>query len=175
MNKPGFKLREVRLRGLALVLLLLSLLINYSIANASSLRLDGFAPVVVRPERVANYGKDPFSLVFPPVNPELGALALSERNQVEPSSPNESAPTATPPGPTATPTATPLLVVPTFPPLLPTLPPLLPTLPPLLPTLPPLLPTLVPTQLQPIVETVVAPLPTAIPTVCVTIIVTICL
>lgn len=101
----GNNLREVRLRWLAPVLVLFSLLINYSIANASLLRLDSFAPVAVLAERVANYGKDPFSLAFPPANQQLASIVLGERRQSEETAEESEATTTATPTPIQTATS----------------------------------------------------------------------
>lgn len=70
---------ELRLRWLVPAVLLFSLWLNYSIVSASSLHVNQFAPVVVRSDRLANYGKDPFNLAFPAVDPQLFDQVLQDQ------------------------------------------------------------------------------------------------
>lgn len=66
------------MRWLLPVVVLISLWANYSIANASSLHVDQFAPLIVRPARLANYSQDPTNLAFPAVDPQLFQQVLQD-------------------------------------------------------------------------------------------------
>lgn len=79
MQQVSPAIREIRLRWLVPILVLLSLWVNFSIANASSLHVDQFAPVVVRPARLANYAQDPANLAFPAVDPQLYEQVLQDQ------------------------------------------------------------------------------------------------
>lgn len=70
---------ELRIQWLVPFIVLFSLLVNYSLANASSLHVDQFAPVVLRPARLANYAQDPASLAFPAVDPQLYEQVLQDQ------------------------------------------------------------------------------------------------
>lgn len=170
-GKPA--LVEVRILWLAPVLVLLSLWLNYSIANASSLHVDQFAPVVVRSERLANYGKDPANLVFPAVDPQLFEQVLQDQG-LNPSGQTITGPTGAVATPSTNVTGTPQPGQPTATPqpggLLPTTIGAIPTVVGVVPTVVGVVPTVVgvvPTVIN-IVPTAVNIVPTtvsAVPTV----------
>lgn len=93
---------EVRLAWLIPGILLASLWINYSIANASRLDVDQFAPVVLRPSRLANYGRDVADLSFPAVDPGLFNQVLQDQaisssgQSITPPSPSQPASNSSP-------------------------------------------------------------------------------
>jgi hypothetical protein len=158
---------ELKLGYLMPVFLLLGILINAQIANASALALRDFTSVAIHPSSYADYSRDALDLQFAPIDPSIiEGILLDKAPNIEADDLAPEVPlgaSATPQlistQPTSTqPTATSFISLPTLP--LPTLPPLLPTLPPLLPTLPPIVPTLAPVvpTLVPIVPTAVAPI-----------------
>jgi hypothetical protein len=185
------RLVEVRIGYLLPFFLVAALWSNFQIAQASPLQLRGFAPIVVRASRQADYSADPADLVFAPVEasvledirkdqeskPSLEGEAdavLTPIPSTSATSGEQVAPTATstpaPSQPTQTQPAaaspTPLPIIQTVAPIIPTLAPIIPTVLPIVPTVLPVLPTLVP-----VIPTVVAPIatliPIPIPTICV--------
>ncbi|MCW5888263.1 MAG: hypothetical protein KIT07_09085 [Anaerolineales bacterium] len=157
---------ELRLRWILPVVLLFSLWVNYQIANAGALDIDEFAPLILRPARFANYGRDAAQLAFPAVNPELYNEVLQDQANAAPSgSIGAIAPTGQA-SPTGAPsqTSTPPAGVGGVP-ILPSLNAALPTLiPPLVPTVLGIVPSvvaIVPTSIG-IVPTVINVVPTVV-------------
>lgn len=76
---------ELRLRWILPVVLLFSLWVNYQIVSAGALDIDEFAPLILRPARFANYGRDAAQLAFPAVNPALYNEVLQDQSNAAPS------------------------------------------------------------------------------------------
>lgn len=161
---------ELKLGYVMPVLFVIGALINLGISGSLGFNLSGFNELSLKPRTSANYGVDPFDLVFAPVDPDIISDAQGDQTS---SSGGESGTATDPPTTTPTPIAIGTeLPVPTLPGNLPTLP--VPTLPIELPTVPALVPTvvslipttvsLIPTAVS-IVPTVVAIVPTSIPIV----------
>jgi hypothetical protein len=151
---------ELKLGYLMPVFIVLAILINTQIANASPLGVRQFASVPIHPSEYADYSRDALDLQFAPIDPSIiEDIHLDNAPDTE----SDDQLPEVPLGASATPqlqnTSTPQPSA-TFIISLPTLP--IPTLPPLLPTLPPAVPTvlsIVPTAVAPIIDL----LPTVVP------------